>query len=369
MFSFWPDLTLQFAALILGYRWLPRPLAASANSALLLAGLAVTSLQAAGIETAFRWQMVSGSSLAWAVSLLGAFAIRFALRWARRRWLPGDVFAERRRLLTTVSGVAMAAPAAVLASGFLVGRKQFHLEEVDLAIPDLAPDLEGLRLVQLSDIHLSPFLSRAELARCVDMANEAHAHVAVVTGDLITGLHDSIDDCLDELKRLRTDSGVYGCMGNHETYIEAESYVKHEAARRGMQFLRHEKRELSFGSAKLNLAGVDHQSKKKTYLAGADRLLVPGQLNVLLSHNPATFPNAATQGWDLTLAGHMHGGQINLELMQANLNYARLATPYIYGTYREGRSTIYVTRGIGTVAMPVRFGAPPEVALIRLKRA
>lgn len=263
----------------------------------------------------------------------------------------------------------MAAPAVILTSGFLAGRKRFHLEEVDLAIPDLAPDLEGLRVVQLSDIHLSPFLSRAELARCVDMANETRANIALVTGDLITGLHDPIDDCLDELKRLRADGGVYGCMGNHEFYIEAESYVQHEGARRGLHFLRHQQRELSFGSAKLNLAGVDHQWKKKTYLAGADRLLVPGQLNVLMSHNPATFPKAAAQGWDVTFAGHMHGGQINFELMEANLNYARLATPYIYGIYREGRSAMYVTRGIGTVVMPVRFGAPPEVALIRLQRA
>ena len=88
-----------------------------------------------------------------------------------------------------------------------------------------------------------------------------------------------------------------------------------------------------------------------------------------MSHNPAAFPAAAEQGWDLTLAGHMHGGQINLEIAQQNLNLARISTPYVYGTYREGKSALYVTRGIGTVAMPVLIGAPPEVALIRLRRS
>lgn len=364
-FRFVPDIALQLGALAAGYAWLPGRATKMASSVVLAAGVVTTVLQAFGQEAGFRWQPVSGLGLALAVSLLGAFAIRAALR----KKLGARVSLERRRWLTAASGVAMAAPAAILATGFLVGRKQFHVEEVDLPVPNLAPDLEGLRLVQISDIHLSPYLSRAELVRCVDMANETRAHIVLVTGDLVTGQYDPIDDCLDELKRLRADSGVYGCMGNHEGYIQAESYVKCEAARRGIQFLRHEIQQLRFGSAKLNLAGVDYQWNKKTYLSGAERLIVPGYLNVLMSHNPATFPKAAAQGWDVTLAGHMHGGQINIELMQANINLPRLSTPYIYGAYHRGRSAMYVTRGIGTVAMPVRFGAPPEVALIRLRRA
>ena len=223
--------------------------------------------------------------------------------------------------------------------------------------------------MQLSDIHLSPFLSREELARCVDMANETRAHLAFVTGDLITGSRDPIDTCLDELKRLRTDAGVYGCMGNHERYVKGEGYVEEHAARRGMKFLRQRNESLRFGDAKLNVAGVDHQTKGRGYLRQAPPLMRAGEFNLLMSHNPDVFPVAANQGWDLTLAGHMHGGQINLEIAQQNLNLARLSTPYVYGTYREGKSAIYVTRGIGTVAMPVRLGAPPEVALIRLRRA
>lgn len=373
---FVPDLFTQFVALLTFYLllrrgWMPflaLRILGVALSVLWIAGFFISALQAAGYEAGFRWEAVSGLSFACATAFLGAVAIWFLLNGANRKLISPPV-AQRRKLLTVVTGVAMAAPAAILTAGFVVGRKQFHVEEVELALPDLAPDLEGLRIVQLSDIHLSPFLSRSELARCVDMANETRAQIAVVTGDLITGLHDPIDDCLDELKRLRADSGVYGCMGNHEAYIQAETYVQQEANRRGIQFLRHERCELQFGSAKLNLAGVDHQWKKQAYLSGADHLIVPGHFNLLLSHNPATFPKAAAQGWDLTLAGHMHGGQINVELMHANLNFMRLSTPYVYGIYRQGRSAIYVTRGIGTVAMPVRFGAPPEVALIRLRKA
>ena len=92
-------------------------------------------------------------------------------------------------------------------------------------------------------------------------------------------------------------------------------------------------------------------------------------LNVLLQHNPDVFPTAARQGWDLTLAGHTHGGQVNFEILNQDLNVARFYTPYVRGLYRSGRSAIYVTRGIGTIGMPARIGAPPEITLLRLRMA
>jgi predicted MPP superfamily phosphohydrolase len=320
-------------------------------------------LQTRHIQLGHRGLLFSGLGSAWSLSLLAALVIRWALRKVPA--VPSSFAPGRRELLTNV---AMAAPAALLTTGILLGRRQFRVVEVDMPIPGLHPNLDGLRLVQLSDIHLSPFLSRSELAYCVGLANDTRAHIALVTGDLITGVHDSIANCLDELRHLRTDAGVYGCLGNHEMYIHAEAYTQTEAARRGIRFLRQQQTELRFGGASINLAGVDYQSRKPWYLQGTNALWRPDQLNVLLSHNPDVFPKAFDQGWDLTLAGHMHGGQINLEIARQQLNIARLNTPYVYGTYRLGRSAIYVTRGIGTVAIPVRLGAPPEVALIRLRR-
>jgi hypothetical protein len=88
--------------------------------------------------------------------------------------------------------------------------------------------------------------------------------------------------------------------------------------------------------------------------------------NLLLSHNPDVFPVARRQGFDLTLAGHTHGGQVNFEILDRHINVSRLITPYTQGLYREEGKSIYVTTGVGTIGVPVRFGAPPEVALIRL---
>jgi predicted MPP superfamily phosphohydrolase len=105
---------------------------------------------------------------------------------------------------------------------------------------------------------------------------------------------------------------------------------------------------------------------REPYLVGAGRLLKPGCYNILLSHNPDVFPVAARQGFPLTLSGHTHGGQITVEILHQYVNVARVFTPYVYGLYREGGAAIYVTRGIGTVGVPARLGAPPEVAVIRL---
>jgi predicted MPP superfamily phosphohydrolase len=101
---------------------------------------------------------------------------------------------------------------------------------------------------------------------------------------------------------------------------------------------------------------------------GAEKLVMPGAFNVLLSHNPDVFPVAAKQGYPLTIAGHTHGGQIRVEILNMDLNPGLYYTHFVDGLYRRGPASIFVSRGIGTIAVPARIGAPPEVALLRLCR-
>ena len=121
----------------------------------------------------------------------------------------------------------------------------------------------------------------------------------------------------------------------------------------------------------LNVAGVDYQPlyEKAKYLRGAGKLVVPGETNLLLSHNPDVFPVAARQGYNLMLAGHTHGGQVSVEILDQAINPARFFTSYVYGLYRQGAAAAYVTRGIGTIGIPARIGAPPEISLLRLRKA
>jgi len=280
----------------------------------------------------------------------------------------------RRKLLHLAGTAAVGAPFAVIGFGALVERTNFQLREVEIPIEDLPPDLEGLRLTLISDIHLSPYLSESEFARAIDMANETRPHLMLVTGDLISTASDPLDACLRQMGRLKADAGIWGCLGNHEIYAGAQDHAEAQGRRTGITFLRSANQALSFGAAKLNLVGVDYQSIRhpRSYLRGAERMVSPGAVNILLSHNPDVFPVAARKGYDLTLGGHTHGGQVNIEILDQHWNVARFFTPYVYGLYetRDPRpSRAYVTRGIGSVGLPARIGAPPEIAALRLRKA
>lgn len=275
-------------------------------------------------------------------------------------------FEPRRRAFFKTAAAGLCVAPAVAAGFGIVGRNRFRLSEVRIPIADLPQDLDGLRIVQITDIHLSPFLSEQEFARAIDMANETRAHLALVTGDLISRRGDPLNACLRQLARLRAEAGVLGCLGNHEIYTGTSDYVASHGARIGIDFLRSRARLLRFGEASINFAGVDYQRFERPYLQGAERLILPGVLNILLSHNPDVFPVAASQGYDLTIAGHTHGGQVDFEILHQHLNVARVYTPYVAGLYSSGKASVYVSTGLGTIGVPVRIGAPAEVSLLRL---
>jgi uncharacterized protein len=331
-----------------------------------------------GVATPWMPQWLSGllrgGTYAWVLASTAAYLI-----WLVTRLFSEKVDAEthpgRRRALVLAGKMAAGAPFAMLGFGALVGRTDFGVREVDVPISGLPEELEGIRLAVLSDIHLSPFLSEQELARVVGMTNEMRPHAAFVTGDLISTAADPLDACLRQLARLRADAGVLGCLGNHEIYADAEDFAEMEGRRLGIDFLRMQSRPLRFGKAILNVAGVDYQSIRHppSYLRGAENLVIADAVNVLLSHNPDVFPVAARKGYDLTVGGHTHGGQVNVEILRQNWNIARFLTPYVYGSYRlpglRRPAEAYVTRGVGTIGLPARIGASPEIALLRLRKA
>jgi len=305
----------------------------------------------------------------WGMTAVASFVIYLLFRFMASRGAPA-YSPERRRLIQAAGTVAVAAPFAVAAFGAIVERTAFHVKEIDLPIPNLHPDLVGLRIGQLSDLHVSPWLSVREAGRAVDMLNEMKPHLTVVTGDVITQPGDPLDGAIQELGRLRADAGVLGCLGNHERYARCQNYETREAARYGIGILRGQSRVLRWGNGVLNVAGVDYQARRDgEYLVDAGKLVVPGAANLLLSHNPDVFPVAVQKGFDAVMSGHTHGGQVTVEILNQTLNLARFATPYVAGLYRlQGRSC-YVTAGIGTIALPVRIGAPPEITVVRLTRA
>ncbi len=133
--------------------------------------------------------------------------------------IPGAHSSNRRQWLRAAGVVAIGAPAAAAAFGVFVERHDYRVNELDLPVPGLHPDLDGFRIVQVSDLHVSPFLSTRQAGRVIDMANELKADLAVFTGDLITALGDPLDEAIRQMVRLRSDLGVYACKGKHEEYM------------------------------------------------------------------------------------------------------------------------------------------------------
>ncbi|HEV1995196.1 MAG TPA: metallophosphoesterase, partial [Candidatus Acidoferrum sp.] len=168
----------------------------------------------------------------------------------------------RRYFFRAATAAAGAAPFLGAMYGFAAERLNYQVRRVEIPLPNLPPALDGMQIVQISDIHLSGYMSRTQVRRAVDMANDLGADLAVVTGDLITGTGDSIADCVDEISRLHAPLGIWGCNGNHEIYARAEDEAAYLYAQAGMKLLRHENAQIIFKGASFNLIGVDYQRER-----------------------------------------------------------------------------------------------------------
>jgi predicted MPP superfamily phosphohydrolase len=312
----------------------------------------------------------------------------------------------RRYFFRAATAAAGAAPVLGAMYGFAAERLNYQVRRIEIPIQNLPSALDGMQIVQISDIHLSGYMSPSQVRRAVDMANDLGADLAVVTGDLITGMGDSISDCVDEVRRLHTPLGTWGCNGNHEIYAGVEDEAAELYSQAGMKLLRQENAQINFKGAQFNLIGVDYQrertprGQRQQTLINVAPLVRRDMPNILLSHNPNTFNRAAELGVELSLAGHTHGGQIQVEILDHRLSPARFITDYIAGLYQRplfapaltergasnasatrafspslfassssGMARLYVNRGLGTVGAPVRLGVPPEISLIVLRTA
>jgi uncharacterized protein len=350
-----------------------------------------TGMPAAVLLLARLWMSVSFLALA-AVGLTGAFNwISKSLLAAAAPLNHESIDRGRREFFRSAAYLAGGLPFVAGAYGFFKERLSYQIRKIDIPVADLPAGLDGLRILQLSDIHAGDFMPRSEIRRAVEMGNELRADLAVVTGDFITGANDPLEDCIAELGRLRAPLGVWGCNGNHEIYAGAEERAQQLFERFGMRLLRQQNTELAWRGEKFNLIGVDYQrerapsGEKLPMLRGAEPLVRKDIPNVLLSHNPNSFRRAAELGIQLSLAGHTHGGQVQVEIVDHSFSPARFVTNFIAGLYRlpfggnsnpavseadnnsPKHASLYVNRGLGTIGMPVRLGVPPEITLITLR--
>lgn len=243
------------------------------------------------------------------------------------------------------------------------------LRRVTVRLNGLGEGLEGLRIVQISDLHIGKALDEPFLRRVVARVNALAPDVVVVTGDLVDGLVQAVRGFVAPLGELRAQHGVYYVTGNHEYYWGGPEWEA-EVQSLGLTVLRNEHRVIRRGGSELALGGVpdlqgirfhpDHACRPDLAFAGAPE----GVPRVLLAHQPAAARTAAQAGVDLQLSGHTHGGQI----FPFHL-FVWLSQPVLSGLRKLFGVWVYTHRGTGTWGPRMRLGAAPEIAEITLRAA
>ncbi len=236
------------------------------------------------------------------------------------------------------------------------------IEQVRINLNRLPKTLDGFRIVHLSDIHHSPFTSLEHINRAVEIANELKPDMFVLTGDFVSHEREYIEPMAHAMGNLQSEFGTFACLGNHDHRTDAESVTRHLREAK-ITVLINEGFRFSARGASFWLCGVDDYSVGKPDLRLALRGSFPDEMKLLLAHNPKFLYRAARASIDLMLSGHTHGGQIRLREDERKILPRRKSAS---GLYRRKDSQMYITRGIGTVVLPVRFGCPPEISLLEL---
>jgi predicted MPP superfamily phosphohydrolase len=253
---------------------------------------------------------------------------------------------------------------ALSAWAIWVERRWVRVRQIEVRVAALPTELEGYRIVQLSDLHVGSFDPKARALEWVALSNAQGADLAVVTGDLVTSGTGFYADVADAIAALRAKDGVFVSMGNHDQSNNDE--LTRFVRERGPTVLRNAFHSIRRGNAELTLAGLDGRvmpGDVARVLGSCPR----GAPIVFLSHYPSAFEAAAAAGADLVLAGHSHGGQLGVPFFSQRLNLARLTGQRSRGLVYSGKTAMYVNAGLGTTGPPMRLAVPPEIAVITLR--
>jgi len=236
------------------------------------------------------------------------------------------------------------------------------VENIKIQLKRLPKNLEGFRLIHLSDIHHSPFTSLEHITRAVEIANSLKPDMCILTGDYVSHESEYIAPAAEVLGRLESEFGTFACLGNHDHWTDAEMVTNLMRAA-NINVLINEGFRFTARNASFWLAGVDDYMVGKTDLRSALRGSFPDEMKLLLAHNPIILRQAARYDVDLVLSGHTHGGQVKFREKEKRI----LPKPkLVAGLHRRKNTQIYITRGIGTSILPIRYQCPPEISLLEL---
>jgi predicted MPP superfamily phosphohydrolase len=269
-----------------------------------------------------------------------------------------SVAITRRAVLRTLLAGGVGAVTGTATYGFLYGRHALSVTRAALTLRGLPPALEGLRIGLVTDIHRSRLVSHEDVGRAVTALMAERPDLIVLGGDYVTyGDRAFVGPAADALAALSAPQGVFGILGNHDDDHDMPAAL----ARNGVQILKDARTRLTIRNETLDLVGVRFWTKRQMDIAPLVSGAAPA--TILLAHDPRRITEAAALNIPLVLSGHTHGGQVVLPVIGA---IAAEKFPVAEGTLQRGSTMMFVSRGVGTIYVPIRVNCPPEVAVLTL---
>ena len=321
----------------------------------------------------------------WVVSLfMGKKAVTEALPAGS---VPAEGAIPRSEFLAKAALISGAVPLVSMAYGVIIGAHDYHIRRINLKLPNLPSGFEGLKLLQLSDIHSGSFFNRKAVMGGIDMVMREKADLIFFTGDLVNNMASEMRDYQDIFSRVQAPLGVYSTLGNHDygdyawwASPEAKAKNLHDLTEvhrlMGWKLLMDEHHLLRLGADELAIIGIQNWGGKGRFpkYGRMDKAVknmpeVPVQL--LLSHDPSHWDMQVRPKYpaiDAVFAGHTHGMQFGVEIGGFQWSPVKYMYEQWGGLYTKGNQQLYVNRGFGFIGYPGRIGMPPEITVFTLTK-
>jgi predicted MPP superfamily phosphohydrolase len=288
------------------------------------------------------------------------------------RPLPTGENSDRRRRWWKIFRIAILVILVSIAASaiwaFFIEPNRLVVHDEAITIESWPNELSGIRIAMIGDIHTdNRYINEAKLQRIVDLTNAQHPDLIVLLGDYIHGVRGNPDHVEPEvtvkyLKNLKAPLGVYAVLGNHDWWYNGER-VRQVFESEGIPILEDDVKELNWHGKSFWLAGLADLWTRPQHVAPTIAKAPPGSTIIALTHNPDIFPNLP-QTVPLLLAAHTHGGQVNIPLIGTPIVPSNFGSKYTAGHIFENSHHLFVTTGIGTSIMRVRFRVPPEILIL-----